>query len=210
MASSISGFVYSDANANGVREVKEKGIAKIRVYLDTNQDGAWQTTEPSQLTSKTGAYDFEGLAAGDYKVRTVATKGMRRSSPLIGYFDINANGNDIHVANDFGLTTLAMIRGSIFNDLNHDGVQQNTETGIPGVVVYIDKNNNGKWDTAKELATMTDIYGTYRFNGLKAGSYTVRVVPPTAGTTVTMPANDYFKAKVKKAQVLSNVKFGLI
>src|SRR5262245_57022683 len=38
LASSIAGFVFNDANANGVRDAEEKGLKGTRVYLDVNHD----------------------------------------------------------------------------------------------------------------------------------------------------------------------------
>ncbi len=86
------------------------------------------------------------------------------------------------------------IVGKVFVDTNGDGVQDNGELGIPGVTVYIDANNNGVFD-AGEISTITQAAdpsnpgaaGTFRFDGLQPGEYTIREVAPN-GSVVTAPA----------------------
>jgi hypothetical protein len=40
------------------------------------------------------------------------------------------------------------VSGTVFNDLNSDGVRDVGESGIAGRTVYIDVNNNSTLDTA--------------------------------------------------------------
>src|SRR5207237_1419253 len=57
------------------------------------------------------------------------------------------------------------ISGVIFNDLNADGIKSATDTGIGGQVVYLDANNNGKFDFG-ETSTVTAANGSYSFTNL--------------------------------------------
>ena len=63
LESSISGTVWNDANANGVREEDEPGIAGYAVELQRGTQKV-QTV----LTDASGGYRFAGLAAGQYRV----------------------------------------------------------------------------------------------------------------------------------------------
>jgi uncharacterized repeat protein (TIGR01451 family) len=74
--------------------------------------------------------------------------------------------------------TSSSIGDRVWNDLNGNGAQDSGELGLSGVRVYIDSNNNGVWDTG-EPSALTDANGNYRFFGLTAGTYTVRVDPAT-------------------------------
>jgi hypothetical protein len=207
LASSISGMVFNDVNADGVRQSSEAGLTKQRVYLDANFNGRFDRGEPSQLTGAGGTYAFAGLGAGIYRARVEMPKNNRQTSPGLSYYDVPANGIDIHVANDFGLTTTAVVRGTVFNDANGDGVQQITERGVSGVRVFIDKNRNGKWDRS-EGSRITNDDGDYRFGGLSAGMHVIRIVKP-AGTATTVPASGAIVVKLKKGQSLSNRDFGI-
>jgi hypothetical protein len=207
LASSISGMVFNDANADGVRQASEAGLARQRVYLDANFNGRFERGEASQLTKTGGTYAFAGLGAGIYRVRVEIPQNNRQTPPGLSYYDVPANGADIHVANDFGLTTTAIVRGTVFNDTNGDGIQQIIERGISGVRVFIDKNRNGKWDRS-ERSRITNDDGDYRFAGLSAGVHVIRIVKP-AGTTITAPASGAIVVKLKKGQSLSNRDFGI-
>jgi RHS repeat-associated protein len=70
------------------------------------------------------------------------------------------------------------------------------EFGRGFFTVYLDLNGNSVFD-ANEPNVQSDIYGGYRFNGLSAGTYTVRLVAPPnfvqtavgAGYSVTLPTD---------------------
>jgi hypothetical protein len=87
---------------------------------------------------------------------------------------------------------LGAIFGQVFNDLNNNGVFDpsgtNPETPLPNVTVYLDTNNNGVLDAGEPTAA-TDAVGSYEFNHLAAGSYTVRQVLPS-GWTQSAPSNN--------------------
>lgn len=206
LASSISGIVFTEMDADGRRQAGEAGFASQRVYIDVNFDGKFQSSEPNQLTNSKGEYGFSGLSAGLYRVRVVVPANHRQTSPALAFYDIAANGADIHVANDFGLTTTAIVRGTVFNDTNGDGVKQITEQGVAGILVFIDKNRNGKFDS-NEKSRLTDASGNWRFRGLPAGDYTIRVAPPK-GVAVTSPFA-FFRLKLKSGQSLSNRMTGV-
>ena len=70
------------------------------------------------------------------------------------------------------------ISGTVFQDTKGKGVHTSCETGLAGVTVFLDTNNNGVLDTG-EISTTTDSKGNYRFTNLDAGTYHVAEVLPT-------------------------------
>ena len=93
------------------------------------------------------------------------------------------------------------IGDTVFRDWNGNGSQDIGEEGISGVTVQL---YNGAGTTLLATTT-TDANGTYLFNGLNAGTYQVRVTPPTdyvissdpdgtldSKTNVTLIANQQF------------------
>ena len=81
----------------------------------------------------------------------------------------------------------ASISGTVFNDVNNDGIQNNGETAQPGVSVYLDLNKNGRFDSASESVSISaNPTGAYQFTGLSAGDYRV-VALPNLGWVATLP-----------------------
>ncbi len=67
------------------------------------------------------------------------------------------------------------IRGTVWNDINGDGIKGNGEPTLPNWTVYLDTNNNNLLD-AGETSTLSDSQGTYTFNDLRPGNYNVAQV----------------------------------
>ncbi|MGJ3253431.1 MAG: SdrD B-like domain-containing protein [Elainellaceae cyanobacterium] len=81
---------------------------------------------------------------------------------------------------------LGQISGSLWNDLNGNGVRDTTEPGLANWTVYLDDNQNGVLDLG-ESSTITDVQGNYGFQDLAPGTYTVaQGIPPE--WTQTFPA----------------------
>jgi len=86
---SISGAAYNDINHNAIHEVGEAGLKNVRIYLDYDNDGAWDKgKEPTTLTDKRGAFSFNGLGAGTYRLRQVVPEKMAAVGPRSGWFKV--------------------------------------------------------------------------------------------------------------------------
>ncbi len=186
---SIGDFVWDDLNGDGVQDGGEPGIDGVTIDLieDTNGNGVIDVGEPVLATTTTaggGAYDFTGLAAGDYIVDVTDTGGVLTGYVLTGGTDPDpvtglAAGADYNDS-DFGYQLqTASIGDFVWNDLDGDGVQDGGEPGIDGVTIDLieDTNGNGVIDVGEPvLATQTTAGGgAYDFTGLAAGDYIVDV-----------------------------------
>lgn len=80
------------------------------------------------------------------------------------------------------------ISGTVFNDLNANLKRESGEGTLSGWKVYIDENDNHKFDTGEQYAT-TDSKGVYKLDDVRSGYYVVRVIRPT-GWTQTLPTLD--------------------
>ena len=104
---------------------------------------------------------------------------------------------------------------NVFGDLNSDtdgdGVpdggesQSALEEVVPGVTIYIDLDKDGELDD-NEPSQVTDENGEYVFEGLAAGTYTVREVTPD-GFTSTTPLEEI---TLGEGEAIENVDFGNI
>ena len=117
--------------------------------------------------------------------------------PYPGGHHVYVRSGEIIDQIDFGnrpLTTTQTVNGVKWLDVNGNGVRDNNEPGLSGVVVYADLNNNGGLDNHEPHAvTMEDIpltkfdeTGLYKLEELKLGPHVLREVIPT-GFVQTFP-----------------------
>jgi subtilisin-like proprotein convertase family protein len=82
------------------------------------------------------------------------------------------------------------IRGTVFADLNGDGVNNDHGEGIvDGWTVYLDANDNGQLDAGETFTTTSGNSGYFDFGEQPAGTYTIRQQLPS-GWTQSSPVND--------------------
>ncbi len=82
LLATISGAVFNDLNADGVKNTGESGQSGWTVYLDADGNGQLGTGETSTITAANGSYSFSGLAAGTYTVAEVQQLGWQQTSPI--------------------------------------------------------------------------------------------------------------------------------
>lgn len=78
-AGKISGRIFNDLDADGVRDSGEMGAAGFRVYLDADRDGRFDAGEASVVVGSGGTYSFASLRPGVHAVRYVLPSGWRNS-----------------------------------------------------------------------------------------------------------------------------------
>lgn len=142
------------------------------------------------------SYNNSGTASGDVGP-TTGQEGhgggyhLARETPTV-IFDgavTNLVHGDRNWASDIFAYTYrgaGSIAGTLFNDLDSNGVRDAGENGIAYWTVYLDANGNRRFDSGEENV-QTDAQGNYRFTGLPAGTWTVALVPGI-GFTQTGPA----------------------
>lgn len=80
----------------------------------------------------------------------------------------------------------ASVSGTVFNDLNGDGIRETGEPGLAGVTVYADLSNSGYYK-AGDPTTVADSNGNYTLNGVPEGAVIIRQDLP-AGYRQSDPA----------------------
>lgn len=185
----IGDFVWHDANADGVQNAGEAGLAEVAVNL-YRADGSLVA---SATTDDLGAYQFAGLGLADqYYLEVVAPAGYGFGLPNQGADD--ALDSDVAATTgrtatfavvngpnarwDAGLFRLSTLGGQVWNDADGDGTRDANEAALPGWTVYLDLDDDGRPD-ADEPSRLTDADGRYAFTDLRPGTYVVaQVVPP--------------------------------
>ncbi|NNF27996.1 MAG: trypsin-like serine protease [Gemmatimonadetes bacterium] len=78
----LEGTTYHDADASGARDPGEDPISNLIVFLDEDEDGAWDAGEPASVTDDNGQYAFAGLDGGrSYTVTQWLPVGWTNTSP---------------------------------------------------------------------------------------------------------------------------------
>jgi protocatechuate 3,4-dioxygenase beta subunit len=174
----IGDTVFLDRNGNSQPNIGE-GMEGIAVGLF---DSTGSILLDSTMTDENGHYAFGGLDAGDYVVKVFRETFRSGSETLVNTVDPDAGRADqsavelssaeINRLQDFGYAASGgtLIGGTVWEDGNADGTLNETGSGISGVtVVLLDSAGN---IVAK---TTTASNGSYSFNGVAAGTYTVHI-----------------------------------
>ncbi len=175
----VSGIVFHDANRDGNLNVGENPIPAVTIRLvdSTGTMVATTTTLPD------GSYLFPNVAPGTYTIIEVQPTGY--GDPLVGPFAPNNRPitvTNIAITNQNYGDTLSTLAGSVYVDLNNNGIREGAEVGISGVSVRLDwAGPDGIFGNGDDLAgfatTTTGVNGDYLFTDLPTGTY--RVVEPT-------------------------------
>jgi hypothetical protein len=201
----IVGAVFRDADGDGVRDKAEAGIAGVKVYLDANGNDRFDSGEGWTTSDSAGRYTLAAPVAGTYTVRMVTPKGMVRSTPTAGKYVVTLRAGQSVTGRDFGATPAGSISGRVFNDLDRDGVKDAGEGGAAGFRVYLDANNNGRFDSG-ETSVLTGSGGTYTFANLRPGLHVVRYAGPAGWRLSSMYG--YYTITLGVGQNRSAVNFG--
>ncbi|HVJ67786.1 MAG TPA: SdrD B-like domain-containing protein, partial [Caulifigura sp.] len=134
-----------------------------------------QLVATSNPADALGASITVTVGAGDYYVMLdgVGVRGVTDGYSdygSIGQYTITGTIEDNVAASN------ASVAGRIWHDRNGNSAIDSGEEGLAGVVVYIDANNNGVFDSATELSRTTAADGSYMFSALAAGDYRIREV----------------------------------
>lgn len=117
----IEGYKFNDANGNGDWDAGEPALPKWEVFLDTNGDGAFQSSEPNAVTDPNGFYRFENLASpANYRVREIQQTGWTQTLPGAAenfQYEIASEPNHVYGPYNFGNTTLVQKKYSGGNGL---------------------------------------------------------------------------------------------
>ena len=173
---SIAGTVYRDDNRSGALNPGEKGYPEQTVQL-LDKDGAVVATTK---TDANGAYSFDNLPDGTYSVRVVKDGALTDTEQTGDPDSTLDNASEPIILNeanptkknvDFGYVPDYFITGTIYRDGNRSGALDSDEKLYEGVTVQLrDKDGN------VVATTTTDADGTYSFDKLPAGTYSVTVV----------------------------------
>ena len=171
MAFEISGKVFVDANRNDQFDGLDMGSAGVRVYVDLNGNNVFDAYDVSTVTDDSGDWSLNlyGRALGK-DVRFEDSGGPLNAGPDEYHLaDPEIDRDDINfyykqptpqpepMPDSFSLT------GSVYEDFDDDGQRDFGEEPVEGARVYLDSNNNGKFDPG-EVSALTNSLGEWFAN----------------------------------------------
>jgi hypothetical protein len=167
----LSGAVYVDNNRNGIYEpfgelgepTLAEGFPNAAIYIDLNNSGFFELSEPSAVPNEAGFYIFEGLPPGSYLLRAELPSGFELidDDSSIDDNSIVANVNFGINALDIGVINPNSVYGRVIRDLNGDGIPNPNEPPQDNIDVTIVNRNTDDIETAT-----TDNNGFYIIDGL--------------------------------------------
>ncbi len=221
-ASTLAGSVWLDSNNDGVRQGGESGIAGVTVTL-SGSDAAGNVVNRSTVTDASGNYSFVDLLAAGAAGYTVteqaaqpavggvttlngrtAAGSVGGAASTVATVPSAITGIALPAGTDatdyrFGELLPVAISGTVFIDLNNNGVQNLPgDAGLPGVAIVITGTDDTGAAVTRNLSTAAD--GSYGVADLRPGTYTVTeptqptgtsnglTVPGSAGGSATPPA----------------------
>jgi uncharacterized repeat protein (TIGR01451 family) len=206
--------VWVDTNNDGLLNNGELGLSGVTVQLldsgnnvigntQTDANGIYTFTNltpgtysvqivmPNGFGSSTGPGQEANpdLNGEDNDNGALITGQVARSNPIVltvgGEPTVdNATGRTTNSTLDFGIVQLASLGNYVWVDSNHDGIQNDGNTGLGGVTVVLYDVNGNPIST-----TVTDGTGFYQFVDLVPGTYSVGFTAPT-GYTFTIQGGD--------------------
>ncbi|MDR0840101.1 MAG: hypothetical protein LBN26_01780 [Christensenellaceae bacterium] len=180
---------------------KGSGAAFASGYTDIEVSSTGRTiTYKVEFTNPDGTlYNFSKLSVAasntttDVTSTTKAADNVTQLSGSTDTFTVPATGGEAHV--NAGLYKFVTIKGYVWRDVNHDGIQGGTgEVGITGVTVGLYTATGGTGGTLVQNYTTNANFTTTTVNGV----YEFRDVPFAAGTA--------YEVRFNKAGLTSNIE----
>ena len=213
---SLAGYVYNDANNNGIKEAGEQGIQGVTVTLagtDFNGNAVNITT----ITAADGSYSFADLPrpnASGYTITETQPSGYADGIDTVGSLGGSSPANDTFLIGqavfpagasgtgyNFGerVAAYAQVSGRVWFDADHDREDdEGLSAGRPGWIVELIKRDNPLDNSAYTIINqaITDANGEYAFinllpnnESLPTDRYEIRFRHPLSNTIFGIPVS---------------------
>jgi protocatechuate 3,4-dioxygenase beta subunit len=182
---SLGGYVYHDADNNGVLDAGESGIRDVIVQIQYLPTSGPAVAAIEVVTQADGSWLAGGLMPGDYSLVEVqpagyldgldvaGTAGGVAHNPGDSMTGIRLESGQEGRRYNFGELIPSSIGGRVIADGNGNCVYDQGESLLAGVTVHLLDSSGTVLDT-----TLTDSVGEYMFTGLAPGVYGVREIQP--------------------------------
>jgi len=214
---SFRGTVWNDLNRDGLRNTSlsgaftDPGLAVWTVYLDLNRNNVFDAAEPTALTDVDGSYVFADLQVGDYDVIEILPTGWETAPGFGDNQTVTVFSGAESTASDFANFELASavagsVSGTVWNDLNGNGLFEGTEPGLEGWTLFVDLNSDGVLNGAEPQAT-TGTDGSYSIPGVAPGTISI-VEVAKSGWHTTAPLTGKRSLTLRNGENAAGINYG--
>lgn len=203
----VGGFVYNDANRDGVRQTDESALLSGQtVYLDTNNNAQRDDGEKTFTTQVDGFYFY--VPAGTYNVRLLTKTGWAQSQPTENAGYVVTVPSEQNPPRYFGTYEIpkGVVTGLVWNDADGDTVRDDGEPGVVEARVWSDLDRDGILDDG-EPSALTNSTGAYELK-LAPGEHLIRQQLLGLWSQTTPLANAGQSVLVVSGQTIANKNFG--
>ncbi len=174
-SATIQGTIFNDLNSDGVFDAADRPIVDAIAFIDANNNGVLDDGETSTRTAQDGSYFFH-VEAGTHIIREVAPDKFTQTSPASPNsrtvtLEIGETATDVDFGNEADFQN--SISGFVYFDSNNNGVKEANESPIANVTVTLRDANGAVVETRQTLSD-----GSYRFDNLTPGVYTIEETQP--------------------------------
>ncbi len=214
MGGTIKGTVSLDAKYDGVRSGSDRKVSGVKVQL-VDKTGFVAATD---TTNAEGHYALTGIMPGTYTVRvqrregyaftryrpdeehgnhikTLAKDGYGETEPIVVAMGQTIEGVDA------GMLPSSTLTGVFFDDLNDNGLRDEGENGFTDGRVRL-LSADGEIDLTEPVA----VDGTYFFDGVMPGEYTLTYLLPERATMANVTEGGNTLAAQGSENVLTGFK----
>jgi hypothetical protein len=125
----IYGRVFHDMDSDGTIDPGETGIPGVEVRL------AGQSR--NVVTDNFGLFYFP-LPAGDYTVQEVDPPGYTSTTANLVSVTVVSGQTQVVNFGDLSSSAIGVVEGTVFEDIDQNGVKGASEPGLPGVLISLD------------------------------------------------------------------------
>lgn len=205
-ASSLSGYVYVDADNDGFFDLGELPISGVTVTLTGTDDQG--PVNLVTMTGVNGAYSFPDLRPGTYTITesqpasyldgkdTAGSQGGTAGNDVITDIVLAAGVDGVN--NNFGELESSTLSGFVYYDVNQNGDIDIIDQAIANATVTLTGTDD--LGNPVNIVVQTDADGFYLFQNLRPGTYTITETQPAGfadgqddiGTQGGTAGNDVF------------------
>ncbi len=201
----LEGVAFLDSNYNGIWDDGEQLLSGVTLELTRSANAK---ALGSIVTGQEGAFRFDSLRGGEYSLRAVLpdtgvvfTRVPVSDSDYKNLFDQRTGRRETTVsltmssgerrAVGVGAVVPGSLSGSVFADINYNGLYDSGEKPVAGVLLrLLDQEGN------MVAGVETDATGQYTFGGLMPMAYTLAVEKP-AGYMFTKLSDGEYRSRVQ-------------
>jgi hypothetical protein len=166
----VMGYVYQDRNGNDIYDQDDILMANREVWLLVGSCEQGGSPLVSTYSDSNGRYVVSAFFSGTHCVGLKGPNGLEDTSMVSVALGQTLTNVDLRAA-----VPSTVISGWVWNDsLQPDGIPQNSESYIAGVVVSLAKGACGT-PMSVPVAAITDPQGYFFFRDLYGGTYCVSI-----------------------------------